>query len=275
MNEPRRLLTDTKTSELSRSLLAAGRARREPEGARERVWSAVAVGLAGGAATASAARAAAAGASAGASVKPVALSLAKMKLFVVGAVIVMAAGAAVVAMSRDAPVAAVRVAAVPAPAANDAKPESVPESVPEPKPEPEPRTEPPAQVRGNVAARRTAGAGGTGSTSPLVKGAPVVDEPAHPVAISKLREEAALLQEARAALGRGDTITARAKLADARARFPNTQLGEERDALEVRLASDSGDRAHAASLARAFVEHYPDSPLRAGVESIGRAPEKL
>lgn len=271
MKDPRRLFTDTETSELSRSLLAAGRARREPEGARERVWSAVAIGLAGGAATASAAGAAAAGASAGASVKRVALSLAKMKLLLVGALIVTAAGAAIVAMSRGEPVAAVRVAAAPAPAANDAKPEPVPE----PKPVPEPATEPPAQVRGNAAARRSSGASGKVSTSPLLKRTPVEDEPAHPVAISKLREEAALLQEARAALGRGDTVTAGAKLADARTRFPNSQLGEERDALDVRLASASGDRAHAASLASAFVEHYPASPLRAGVESIGRAPEKL
>ncbi|MEA2752128.1 MAG: hypothetical protein QOI41_6271, partial [Myxococcales bacterium] len=119
------------------------------------------------------------------------------------------------------------------------------------------------------------GAGAKVSASPLAKRTPVEDAPAHPAAISKLREEAALLQEARAALGRRDTVTARVKLADARARFPSSQLGEERDALDVRLASESGDRARAASLARAFVEHYPDSPLRAGVESIGRAPEKL
>ena len=269
MKEPRRLLTDTETSALGRSLLAAGRARREPEGARERVWSAVGIGLASGAATASA--------SAGARVKGITLVLGKMKLLVVGAVVITAAGAAVVAMNRDQPAAAMRAALRPAPAApaapaaNDAKPETVPEALPQPLPVPESSV----QVRGNATPRKSSAASGKASTSPLVKTTPAEDEPARPVAISKLREEAALLQEARAALGRGDTVAARAKLADARARFPNGQLGEERDALDVRLASDSGDRARAASLARAFVERYPDSPLRAGVESIGRAPEKF
>ena len=105
MKEPRRLLADSATSELSRSLLAAGRARREPEGARERVWGAVAVGIAGGAATSAAAGAGAgagagvgagAGAGAGANGAGVALTLTKVKLLVAGGLIATAASVAVV-----------------------------------------------------------------------------------------------------------------------------------------------------------------------------------
>ena len=254
MSEPRRLLTDTETSPLGRSLLAAGRARREPEGARERVWSAVAVGLAGSAGTGTGTGTG--GASAAARVKGVSLSLAQLKLILAGAVLVTVAGAAVVATSRDVPATAVHVAAPPAPS-----PAPVPgePSVPAPAPAAEARmTGVPRTEAFRIATLK-----------------PIEGERAPRVPTSTLREEVALLQHARAALARGDTVTARAKLDDARTRFPNSQLGEERDALEVRVASASGDRARAASLSRAFVEHYPDSPLRAGVESIGRGPEKL
>jgi hypothetical protein len=270
VKDPRRLVTDTQTSELSRSLLAAGRARREPDGARERVWSSVALGLAGGAATTAATGRAATGTSA----KGIVPALANVKLLVVGAVLVMAAVATAVAMNRDAPVAAARVVAVPVAARSQPTPEPVMEVPAQPAPVPVP----PARVSGSPAAGNAPPASVKVSPAPpLVKASPVVDEPTQPprpVAKSKLREEAALLQEARAALARGDTVTASAKLADARTRFPDSQLGEERDALFVRLARASGDHAHAAALARAFAEHYPESPLRAGVESIGHAPEK-
>jgi hypothetical protein len=269
VKDPRRLVTDSQTSELSRSLLAAGRARREPDGARERVWSAVAVGLAGGAAT-----------GATTSAKGIVPALANVKMLVVGAVLVVAAGAAAVAMNRDAPVATARVVAGPVAAPSDPTPEPVAEAPARPAPVPE--TAP--QVSGNPAAGKALAASVKVSPAPpLVKASPVADEPPQspqppqpprPVAKSRLREEAALLQEARAALARGDAVTASAKLADARTRFPDSQLGEERDALFVRLARASGDHAHAAALARAFAEHYPESPLRAGVESIGHAPEK-
>jgi outer membrane protein assembly factor BamD (BamD/ComL family) len=92
--------------------------------------------------------------------------------------------------------------------------------------------------------------------------------------VSDLREEVSLLEEVRAALRRGDAADARAKLDDVRMRFPESKLVQERDALDVRVASASGDHARAVSLARAFVEQYPDSPFRAGVESLVDAPRK-
>ncbi|MDB4883946.1 MAG: hypothetical protein JWL95_2712 [Gemmatimonadetes bacterium] len=284
MKEPRRLLADSQTSELSRSLLAAGRARREPEGARERVWGAVGVALAGSAATAAATGTAAAagttGATAGAGAKGagVALALTKMKLLVAGAVIATAATATVVAVNSDEPVRAARVvsaAPTPAPATTAAKPQPKTERAPEA--EAQPAVAPEAkEPKTAVQAVSTAAARPSAAATPLVviDPAPVEVPPAR-LDISDLREEAALLQGVRAALGRGDTSDARAKLEEARRRFPNSQLGQEREALDVRIASESGDRTRAASLARAFVEHYPDSPLRAGVESIARAPEKL
>ena len=54
MKEPRRLLAVGETSSVSRSLLEAGRARRDPEGARNRVWGGLGVAVATGAATATA-----------------------------------------------------------------------------------------------------------------------------------------------------------------------------------------------------------------------------
>lgn len=281
MSEPRRLLSDSETSELSRSLLTAGRARREPEGARERVWGAVAVGVAGGAAAGTTAGtvggAAAAGASGGAKGAGVALAITKMKLLVVGSVIATAATVTAVAVRHDepaAPVTATTTSTTATTAATATKPadkvEAVVVTAPEAKPEAPTEPEPSAKPLASVPPR------------PRVVEAPVAPTATEaerettqaPAPISKLREEAALLQEARAALGRGDTAVARTKLEDARSRFPKSQLAQERDALDVRLASESGDRARAASLARAFVEHYPDSPLRGSVESFARTEEK-
>jgi hypothetical protein len=271
VKEPRRLLNDadTDSSPFERSLLAAGRARREPDRARERIWSSVAVGLAGTGASA------AGGAIAATRAKNVALSLAKLKLLVAGALLVMVTGVVGVTISRDDPAAAAHAAALPGPAATEPKPELVPEVLPTPAPELETQLAVIANTEGTVttAARKSNGGAANVEASPMATQAPVEGDRSPAVSRSTLREEVALLEKARAALGRGDTVTARATLDDARVRFPNSQLAEERDALDVRVASVSGERAHAESLARAFAEDYPNSPLRAGVESIGRAPQ--
>lgn len=280
MKAPRRLAVENDTSELARSLLAAGQARREPHGARERVWKALAVGLAGSAAggatatgavtTGTSTGSAAAGTTgAGASVKGVGITLAltKAKLLATAA-IVAAASVTVVAIERNEPPKTMDVAtAAPAPAKPHGQREAI-EPAPSPTEAPIPRSE--ERVDEPVVASATPVA----SVVPRLaaKAASVKDETAAPV--SQLREEAALLHELRAALARGDLGAARAKLDEARTRFPKSQLAPERDALEVRLASDSGDHARAAMLAREFVERYPESPLRAGIESTTSASEK-
>ena len=261
MKEPRRLLANEETSERARALLAAGRDRREPEDARERVWGKLAPGLAGGAATVGA----------GANAKGISLAVTKWKLFAIGGVIATAASAGVFVTRSVEPVAG----AVHAPAATpaDTKLEALPApsaAVDEPRATTE---EPPAEVNPQTQPEPNAKLPVKAGASKAFTRTPE-DDATRPSATSMLREEAALLQQARAALAQGDTDGARAKLETARKRFPNSQLAQERDALEVKTAVASGESARAASLARAFLERYPDSPLRAGVESITRAPEK-
>jgi hypothetical protein len=91
---------------------------------------------------------------------------------------------------------------------------------------------------------------------------------------SSLREEARLLSQAQTALGRGDVDKARAILEEVRTRFPESQLTEEREALEVRLADTSGDRIGASALARAFLQRHPESTVREGIDSIANHPKK-
>ncbi|MBX3224586.1 MAG: hypothetical protein KF795_28990 [Labilithrix sp.] len=286
MKAPRRLSLDEETSELARSLLAAGRARREPDGARERVWGALAVGVAGTVVTASAAgsgagaasAAGAAGASAsggiagGGSVKGagVALALTKAKLLAIGGVVTVATSLAVVSIEQTKPpttaesAPAIAASATALPERREARASA---QTAEPESTAEPNIEEPARVDSAIATPKP-----NVLPTQVVGKARVKDE-ATP-SVGRLREEAALLHAIRAALVRGDVADARTKLDEARARFPKSQLAPERDALEVRLASESGDHERAAILARKFVEHYPDSPLRAGMESIPRAPEK-
>jgi len=312
VKEPRRLLADQTTPELTRSLLIAGRKRRAPGGARERVWGALAVGLAAGSATGSVTGAAAAGAragaagagaaatgTAGAKAGGTALALTKAKLLVVGAMLATGAGVTIAASSKDEPPSASALASAgTAPAEKGTRHElralPPPPSARVTQASPEPpaiqdasaKAGPSTRVEGNAEAisKRTARTRADTAASPGAHEVTTTSRPAAvppvvehvPVAIdaSQLREEAALLHEVRAALARGDVAGAGSKLEDAQRRFPKSQLAQERDALEVRLAIESGDRARAAALARAFVERHPDSPLRPGIEAAVRAPEE-
>ncbi|MBX3263370.1 MAG: hypothetical protein KF782_27100 [Labilithrix sp.] len=283
-----------------RSLLAAGRDRRPPDGARGRVWAELGVVLGAGAAASSTTATGAAegaktsaelasgtttatsgagvnagagtgGAAAAAKGASVALVFGKAKVLAIVAVLTTAGVSAVVVASSDRAqeaVGAPRTSAERAVAALEpsgrppsdvevsrAAPDE-PRTEPEPEEETAPRPSPPPK-RAHASSQRRGGST-VGGSSP----------------VSSLREEASLLHEARAALSRGAHDVARAKLDEARARFPTSQLAPERDALEVRLASESGDRPRAARLAKAFVERYPDSPLRPGVEGIVQATEK-
>ena len=79
-----------------------------------------------------------------------------------------------------------------------------------------------------------------------------------------------MLDEVRAALRRGDHRGAADRFATARTRLARSTLGQERDALEIKIAVAAGERGNAASLARAFLDRYPESPLRAEIESLAR-----
>jgi hypothetical protein len=304
VKEPRRLLSETDTSPLAHSMLAAGRARRERDGARERVWGAVGVAVAGGAAlaatsaTASASAGASASASAGASASAsagagagagasagagaakgvgVAVALTKLKVVVAAVLIATTAagGAAYVAreQSRDngerlvttplSPIVQTARISSPLPPSEPvlARADVLPVASAEAttfshtQPEAQPDTHPTHPTQPSAAHARVES-----------KPRPIADA-AKSVSISELREEAAMLGAVRSALAAGDGGTAAARLDEARVRFPRTRLGQERDALEVRVAIANGDGARASALARAFVARYPDSPLRPGIEA--------
>lgn len=76
---------------------------------------------------------------------------------------------------------------------------------------------------------------------------------------SRLREESALLGEARGALRGGDAAHALALLDAARTRFPDGILGQEREALTIEALARSGQAAAASARARAFLVAYPSS----------------
>jgi outer membrane protein assembly factor BamD (BamD/ComL family) len=76
---------------------------------------------------------------------------------------------------------------------------------------------------------------------------------------SRLREESAMLAEARAALRGGAPGQALERLDSAARRFPDGVLGQEREALVIEALSRTGQRAAAAQRADAFLRAYPGS----------------
>jgi len=83
---------------------------------------------------------------------------------------------------------------------------------------------------------------------------------------STLREQQALLDQARLALGRGQSSTAMSALELHRARFATSVLAEERDALFIRALAASGNRGEARAQAQAFLARYPHSLLLPAIE---------
>ncbi len=307
MKDPRRLSAELETSELVQSLLAAGRDRRAPDGARERVWASLGIGIAGSAAAAGATGSAAAtgatgnaaatgatgnaaatatgsaataatstggagvsaglGAGAAGAGAKGALVFTTAKLVALGAVLTTAGVGSVVLERSDRSPSATVLPAPPASVARSVPQQLGPPGAPSADDEQPPRT--PDEPESEPLAEPTAEAAPSAPPkSPPSRQAPTA---AVSPSVSALREEASLLDEARTALSRAEHDLARAKIGEARARFPASQLAPERDALEIRLVSDSGDRPRAARLARAFVDRYPDSPLRPGVEAIIQA----
>lgn len=85
------------------------------------------------------------------------------------------------------------------------------------------------------------------------------------LAASRLREEAALLRQAREELGRGALDDAEMSLQSSLMRFPDSKLQQEREALTIELLVRRGLTTRAASAARAFLQKYPHSPHAARV----------
>lgn len=138
---------------------------------------------------------------------------------------------------------AVLTARVTAPA-SEPKPKSKPKSNPEPESEtaPAPRPAPsPTESRMNPA--------------------PELPHAAAPEAAKSLAEQQALLDDARAALRRGDGYAALAAVRDHVARFPRTSFDEEREAVAIRALVLLGRRDDARARVAAFEQLHPTSLL--------------
>lgn len=90
-------------------------------------------------------------------------------------------------------------------------------------------------------------------------------------AASRLRQEAALLRQAREQLGRGSLDQASNALAKSRTLFPESTLSQEREALTIELYRLQGRTLEAQRLASVFLAKYPHSPHAAQVRRALRA----
>jgi hypothetical protein len=87
---------------------------------------------------------------------------------------------------------------------------------------------------------------------------------------ASLGEQQALLDEARAALGRNDGHGALSTIEVHRARFPESVLAEEREALAVKALARTGNGAEARARLSAFELRFPRSPLLPSLRSVTR-----
>jgi hypothetical protein len=85
---------------------------------------------------------------------------------------------------------------------------------------------------------------------------------------SQLREESAMILDARRVLRGGDPTRALTLLDAARARFPAGTLVQEREALTIEALVRAGQRTLATKRAEAFLRDYPKSPHAADVRSV-------
>ncbi len=115
-----------------------------------------------------------------------------------------------------------------------------PQQMPAPTPTPPKRT-PPAQPR-------------SATTTPT-------DRPKSPGAHSTLEQELGSVQQARAALSRGDAQTALAELDHFGEKFGWRQLSAESSLLRIEALTSVGRKQEAQNLARRFVEQHPNNPL--------------
>lgn len=279
MTFPKRWLEDDDAAGAVRDVLRAGGAGVDPpEGAQDAVWLALAsqIGAAGAAGVAASAKAAAGAsvkvsAGAGAAAGSVA-SGGLLKAILVGAL------SGVVVMSGYTALTPSPPAAPPAPSAPQIAPAPPSASTPaggRAAPAEPPAQEPPASPPPGAGADRAPGAIAP-SISALAQGeataaAPEVTAPAPAPGspeerASRLREENELLGQARAALRSGDPGRAIAILEQARVKFPDGVLGQEREAVAIEALARSGAREAASARASAFLRAHPASPHAARLQ---------
>jgi TolA-binding protein len=126
---------------------------------------------------------------------------------------------------------------------------------------------PPPSATAQPSLRRSVPRGGSGAvTTPAVPAgtgqaafAEEAPRPAKAGVDASLAEETRLLEQARAALDRGDPGGAGARLSEYRSRRPSGVLAQEAGLLEVRLLLATGHRVAAAARARELISRYPQS----------------
>lgn len=298
MTFPKRWLEDDDASSAVRDVLRAGRKMDPPSGAERAVWLALAgqigaAGAGGGAAGAGGSAGAGSGA-AGASTKAAAGASLKVAS---GAGVTAAGGGVIKAVligafsgilavsgysalepsappSPPAPTSAVEPSPAPQKAPSDvagptaapsARPFSAPSSAPAPAAEArEPAPSVTATAASPSAAPTTEEA--PASAPELGAGTPVPGSPEERE--SRLREENALLGQARGALRGGDPGRALQILEEARKKFPGGVLGQEREAVAIEALARSGAREAASARAAAFIKAHPSSPHAARLQAF-------
>jgi hypothetical protein len=106
---------------------------------------------------------------------------------------------------------------------------------------------------------------------------PLVPEPSASTKITRaadLSEERKILDDARAAFGRGDPEGAIAKARAHERRFPRGALSEEREALWVQALAQAGKGDEARARAAKFEQNYPDSMLLPSVKAAAQSAKK-
>ncbi len=97
-----------------------------------------------------------------------------------------------------------------------------------------------------------------------------------PTASASMAEQLALLERARAALGRGDNNAALQILGEHARAYPASALGEEREALAIKALSRGGQRAEAKARLAQFEARFPGSlmlpALKGAVGVVAGAP---
>jgi hypothetical protein len=251
---------DPDVEELLRAERGAAESDRAPAQARERVRSRVmvSVGLAAGAAAAGSASGAQAALLKAA---PKLLSLpAKLVLCVAGATAI-GLGAHAIHKAAHSPPPAHHARATPSSVAADVEPA--------PAAAPAPVVAAPAPV---AAAPGPVAAPAPATPAPAAAAAPAAVEPPrkpahHSDPDEALPAERELLEQGRAALGRGDSARALAAVARHQKRFPHGQLAEERESLWIRALVAAGEPDAARARAADFRARYPRSIFLPVVEA--------
>lgn len=238
MMEPRRLIDDS-PGELEAALLRAGRETRASS--RARLSTLAALGVAGSAVVA--------GKSAAAT-----LSSSSVQQLVAAGAVAVAATIGVLALTVGRSTPPIPAASVPvAVTSPTASPPSGSDDVVE-APAATPESTAPAAAAPAVSPPRTA-------STP----APVAPRPAPS---ASLADETRSLDAARKALAAGDSSGALTRLDDHARRFPRGGLALEAEVLRIEALAQSGNRAAAATRARAFVARHPSSVFTPRVRRI-------